>query len=145
MRSLLKTMCVAAALVVGAGITDAVANSDDGHDVITVVANGRHAMFPTATCTVWANAEGFGVGPATLGGYGGVVMMINLHPLQTEGPEHPTSFADGLRALKTQFPTAPAWLLNTIEKNRVGIETACAQDHVEPFKIHTITAKDKRP
>jgi hypothetical protein len=145
MRSLLKTVGVAAALVVGAGITDAVANSEDGHDVITVVANGRHVTFLTATCTVWANAEGFGVGPATLGGYHGVVMMINLHPLPTEGPDHPTTFADGLRALKAQFPAAPGWLLNTIEKNRSGIETACAQDHAEPFKIHTITAQDKRP
>jgi hypothetical protein len=118
------------------------AQSEYGRNVITVATPGRHGPSPTANCIVWANAEDLGVGPAELGGYHGVMMNIDLQPLANEGAQ-PTSFAAGFTELKSAFPKTPPWLLNTIEKNRSGIEAACAQDHEAPFKVYTITQRDR--
>jgi len=112
------------------------------HDAITVATPGRHALVPTATCLVWANAEGFGMGPAVLDGLHGVSLQINLHPLPTDG--QPTTFAAGLADAKARFPKAPAWIWTTIEKTREAIETACGQDHDAPAKVHAIGAKDRQ-
>lgn len=113
------------------------------HDAITVATPGRHAVFQTATCLVWANAEGLGMGPAELDGMHGVSMLINPHPLAGETGV-PTSFAAGLAEMKARFPEAPAWIWTTIEKNRDAIEAACGQDHEAPLKVHTITARDRQ-
>jgi len=118
--------------------------ADYDRDVITVVTLGRHSSFPTASCLVWANAEGLGVGPAQLHGYHGVSMQINLQPLAAESGQHPTSFAEGMADLKGQFPDVPAWIVATLEKNRGKIEAGCAQDHAEPFTIHKMTRADQR-
>lgn len=116
------------------------ADSEYGRDLISV-ATGLHWSIPTANCIVWANAEGLGVGPAQLGGFHGLSMNINLKPLPQENP-HPTTFESGMAELKSSFPTAPAWLLKTLEKNRAAIEAACVQDHPTPFKVYSITRRD---
>lgn len=113
-------------------------------DVISVVTLGRQSPFPTASCLVWANAEGLGVGQAQLHGYHGVSMHINLHPMAAESSQHPTTFADGLAELKGQFPEVPAWIVATLEKNRSKIEAGCAEDHAEPFVVHKMTRADHK-
>lgn len=152
MRRLVATMCGVA--VVGAiGVwpiaSPAVAaasapDSDYDRDVVTVVTLGRHSAFPTANCLVWANAEGLGVGPAQLNGFHGVAMNINLKPMPNEAATHPTPFAAGLAELKSKFPTTPAWLTAVIVKNQAAIEAACDKDHEVPFKVYTITPRDKQ-
>lgn len=127
------------------GVEAAPENSDYGRDLISVVTLGRHATFPTANCMVWATAEGLGVGPAQLDGYHGVNMNINLQPLPGEAATQPTPFSAGIAQIKSHYPTTPAWLLKTVEKNREPIEAACAQDHPTPFKVYAITARDKQP
>ena len=122
----------------------AAAASDYDRDLISVVTLGRHSDFPTANCYVWVNAEGQGVGPAQLDGFHGVNLNINLHPLANESAKQPTTFEMGLAALKAKYPTAPAWLVKTVEKNRPAIEAACSQDHPTPFKVYGITARDKQ-
>jgi len=115
---------------------------DYGRNLISVAAAGlNETSAQTADCVVWANAEGLGVGPAQLGGLHGLQMHINLKPLP--GEAGPTSFAAGLARLKAEQPGAPAWLVATIEKNRAAIEAACAEDHPEPMKVYSITAKDR--
>lgn len=110
-----------------------------GRDLISVSTYGRHATFPTATCVVWANAEGLGVGPAQLSGYHGLSLNVNVQPLPGESA---TTFAQALAQAKATYPTAPAWLVKTVEKHQAAIEAACRQDHEEPFKIYTIGKKD---
>ena|SRR5579871_1062289 len=111
-------------------------------NVISVSVNGRHGNPATGNCLVWANAEGLGVGPNELGGYHGVNMNINVAPLPNENPNG-TSFELGIKGLMAQYPTTPAWLLNTIQKNRAAIEAACRVDHSNPVVIYSITEKDK--
>lgn len=116
--------------------------SDYGHDLISVATPGRQApIAQTADCTVWANAEGLGVGPAQLGGMHGLTMHINLAPMAGDTA---TSFEAGMASLKASSPGAPAWLIAAIEKNRAAIETACKGDHPDPVKIYGLTAKDRR-
>lgn len=126
----------------------ALAKPDDAspynRDVISVVTLARHSTLPTSSCLVWANAEGFGLGAAQLHGYHGVSMQINIHPMSAESNQHPTTFADGMSALKSQFPDAPAWIVVALEKNRDKIEAGCAADHAEPYIIHKITRADQR-
>ena len=117
------------------------AEGDYGRNLISVATPGRASQFaPTGDCIVWVNAEGLGVGPAQLGGLHGVVLHINEKPLPGETP---TSLADAMAGVKASYPTAPAWLLATVEKHAPAIRAACAQDHPEPFKVHSITAADK--
>ena len=113
--------------------------SEYGRDLISVITAGRHAAFPTATCIVWANAEGLGVGVAQLGGYHGVNLNLNEHPLAGEPA---TTFAQAMAEAKAKYPTAPPWLLKTLEKHQAAIEAACQQDHADPFKIYAIGKKD---
>ena len=124
----------------GKGGGDA-AQPEYGQDVISVV-TGQHEAVPTGNCIVWANAEGLGVGRQQLGGYHGVAMNLNIKPMGKD-PATPTTFASGLAEMKARFPTAPQWLLKTIEKNQPAIEAACAEDHETPFTIHKITAADQ--
>lgn len=119
------------------------AGADYARDQITVTASGREQTMPTANCLVWANAEGFGVGPDQLGGLHGLQMNINEHPLAAEEP-HPQTFAVGMANVKAAVPTAPAWLMATLQKNQAAIETACAVEHMEPFKVYTITKADMK-
>lgn len=112
-------------------------------DVISVAVAGRHGSPATGNCLVWASAEGLGVGPNELGGYHGVNMNINLAPLPNENPKG-TSFELGIKSLAAEYPTTPAWLLNTIQKNHTAIEAACRVDRLEPFVVYSITEKDKR-
>jgi hypothetical protein len=113
---------------------------DYGQDLISV-ATEQHGAVPTGNCVVWANAEGLGVGRAQLGAYHGVSMNIDLKPLGNDGA--PTPFAVGIAALRRQFPTAPEWLVKTIEKNQAAIERACVEDHDTRVTIHKITAADE--
>jgi hypothetical protein len=117
------------------------AKPDYGQDLISVV-TGQQESVPTGNCLVWANAEGLGVDPAQLGGYHGVSMNINLKPIGKDGPR-PTPFAAGLATLRARYPTAPAWLVRTIEANQAAIEAACAEEHDDPFTAHKITAGDR--
>lgn len=117
--------------------------SDYGRDVVTVITNGRQQSPPTSSCQVWANAEGLGIGPLELDGYHGISMRINLHPMPSGYGQLPTSFAVGLASLKADFPTTPKWLLRTVEKNRVAIETACADEHLSPYTVYKITKRDQ--
>jgi hypothetical protein len=117
------------------------AKPDYGQDLISVV-TGQQEPVPTGNCLVWANAEGLGVGPAELGGYHGLSMNINLKPIGKDGPR-PTPFAEGLALLRARYPSAPAWLVKTIEANQSAIEAACAEEHDEPFTVHKITAGDR--
>lgn len=118
-------------------------SSPYARDVITVATIGRHADFPTANCTVWINAEGLGVGPAQLDGLHGLVLNMNPKPLEKE-TSPPSTFDQGLADTKARYPKAPAWMLNTLAKNKAAIEAACLQDHPEPFKVHTVTTADKQ-
>jgi len=117
------------------------AQPEYAQNLISVV-TGQHEAVPTGNCVVWANAEGFGVGRQQLGGYHGVTMNLNVKPMGKDLPT-PTTFASGLAEMKFRFPTAPGWLVKTIEKNRPAIEAACAEDHETPFVIHKITAADQ--
>jgi hypothetical protein len=119
-------------------------SSEYERDLISVVTLGRHSDFPTANCYVWVNAEGLGVGPAQLDGFHGVSLNINLNPLPNESAKQPTSFAAGIAAMKAKYPTTPAWMIKTVEKNQAAIEAACAQDHPTPFKVYGITGRDKQ-
>ena len=117
--------------------------SDDltmGRDLISVSAANRHAQFPSASCIVWADAEGLGVGPSQLNGYQGLSMTINTHPLPSESV---TTFAAGIAELKARSPKAPAWLIRTIEKSQSAIEAECLQEHLTPYKIRAITKRDR--
>ncbi len=118
--------------------------ADYATNVITVVSNTRQAIPPTANCTVWANAEGLGVGPAELGGFHGVGFNINLKPLPSETNPRPSTFAEGMADMKTRFPTTPAWLTEAIAKNQSKIEAACADEQITPFVIQKLTKADKK-
>jgi hypothetical protein len=112
-----------------------------GRDLISVATPGRQAApAPSNDCVVWANAEGLGVGPAQLGGLHGVVMHLNEAPLSSETA---TTFAAGLAELKATYPTAPAWLVGALEKNKAAIQNGCAADHPEPFVVKKLTAADR--
>jgi len=137
-------LALAAAAGPVAAAPKAAAASDYERDLISVVTLGRRSDFPSANCYVWVNAEGLGVGPPQLGGFHGVSLNINEHPLANESAKVPTIFAMGLAELKAKYPTAPAWLVKTVEKNQAGIEAACAQDHPTPFKVYGVTARDKQ-
>ena len=100
------TMAVAS-VALAAGDAAAAVDSDYDRDVISVVTLVRHAAYPSATCLVWANAEGLGVGPAQLDGYHGLSFNINPQPLPNEAAKLPTTFAQGLADLKARFPKAP--------------------------------------
>jgi hypothetical protein len=144
MPHLSKIVGAVGALIATAGPALAAAEADAPYqrNVISVATVSRHGAFATANCLVWVDAEGFGVGPAQLAGLHGLSMNINPKPLASEAAQRPTSFEDGMADMKTRFPTAPAWLLATVQKNRAAIETACEGDHETPFKVYTITAKD---
>ena len=146
MRKLILALAGPLALLAGAQALAAAkkpaVEEDYGRNLISVATPGRHApSAKTADCLVWANAEGLGVGPAQLGGLHGVEMHINVKPLP--GEAGPTSFEAGFARLKAEHPTTPAWLLAAIQKNRAAIETACAEDHPDPMKVYSITAKDR--
>ena len=119
------------------------AASDYDRDVITVVTLARHSAYPSATCMVWENAEGLGVGPAQLNGFHGVTFNINVTPMPAEASKVPTTFAQGIAAMKAQFPTTPAWMVSALEKHRAQIEAACAKDQPTPFKVYPLTKKDQ--
>lgn len=127
----------------GAQAAPAPAASDYDRDAITVVTLVRHAAYPSATCMVWENAEGLGVGPAQLNGYHGVTFNINLTPMPNEAAKQPTTFAQGLAAMKAQFPTTPAWMVSTLQKHQAQIEAACAKDQPTPFKVYSLSKKDQ--
>ena len=115
---------------------------DYAQDQIVVSTEGRSRLQnPTATCLVWANAEGFGVGPAQLGGLHGVTLTLVVHPLAGETPR---TFAQALSAAKVSYPGAPDWLMRTLAANQPGIEAACGEDHAEPYAVHRITRADTR-
>ncbi|CAN5218286.1 hypothetical protein BH09PSE2_BH09PSE2_07080 [soil metagenome] len=118
--------------------------ADYATDVITVVSNTRQAIPPTANCVVWANAEGLGVGPAELNGFHGVGFNINPKPLAAETNQRPTTFAEGLADMKTQFPTTPAWMTAAIVKNQAKIEAACESEQTTPYLIQKLTKADKK-
>lgn len=149
MQDRLKSALMAGALVGFGGLAFASAQaapapaSDYDRDVITVVTLARHTAYPSATCMVWANAEGLGVGPAQLNGYHGVTFNINLTPMPNEAAKVPTTFAMGMTAMKAQFPTTPAWMVSALEKHRPQIEAACAKDQPTPFKVYNLTKKDQ--
>ncbi len=144
MRRVLILASAVAPFMFAAGVAIAAPASEYERDLISVITMGRHSTFPTANCVVWANAEDVGVGPTELNGYHGVTMNINLQPLPNELAKQPTPFSAGLAELKARYPTTPAWLVKTIEKNQSAIETACAQDHETPFKVYTITSRDRQ-
>ena len=112
-------------------------------DVISVTSNGRHGTPASATCVVWANAEGLGVGPDQLNGFHGVSFNINPKPLPGEVDSKASTTTDGLKAVRAQTPPPPAWMTAAIEKNAGKIDAACSQEQVEPLVITKLTAKDK--
>ena len=112
-----------------------------GQDLISV-ATEQYEANPTGNCIVWANAEGLNVGPAQLGGYHGISMNIDLKPLGKDAAQ-PATVAMGLAAVRRQYPTAPDWLVKTIEKNQPAIEKACVEDHDTPVTIYKITKADE--
>lgn len=115
-----------------------------GRDLISVTANGRHGTPASATCVVWANAEGLGVGPEQLNGLHGISFNINPKPLPGEIDSKATTTADGLKAVRAQTPPPPAWLTAAIEKNAAKIDAACSEEHAEPMTIAKLTARDKK-
>jgi hypothetical protein len=144
-RSVLWTACAMAGLAAPLAASAAPAEKttetiEYGRDLISVSSANRHAQFPTATCSVWVNAEGLGVGPEQLGGYHGLTMSLNPHPLAGESP---TTFAAGLTEMKEHFPKAPPWMVTAVEKSQAAIEAACAQDHLTPYKIRALTKQDR--
>ena len=115
---------------------------DYAHDQITVSTEGRsRPLDPTATCLVWADAEGLNVGPDQLGGLHGVSLTLVVRPLPGEGPK---TFAQGLAEAKAAYPKAPDWLMKTLAAHQAAIETACGDDHPDPFTVHRITRADTR-
>ncbi|THD61534.1 hypothetical protein [Phenylobacterium sp.] len=136
----LTTPLAAPLAAMGAPAAKSGDDAEYGRDLISVSAANRHAQFPTATCTVWVNAEGLGVGPDVLGGYHGLTMTLNPHPLPGEVA---TPFAAGLADMKAHFPKAPPWMVAAVEKSQPAIEAACAQDHLTPFKIRALTKQDR--
>ena len=144
MRRLSIVLYAFGSLISAAGSAVGAASSDYDRDLISVATIGRHSAFPTANCIVWANAEGLGVGPAQLDGLHGLTMNLNLKPLANEAAVKPTTFEAAFADMKGRFPTAPAWLVATVEKNRAAIEKACSEDHETPFKVYTITSRDVR-
>ena len=118
------------------------AASDYARDQIVVSTEGRsRTLNPTATCLVWADAEGLGVGPAQLGGLHGVSLTLVVRPLPGESAK---TFAQSLAEAKTAYPTAPDWLMRTLAAQQAAIETACGEDHPDPFPVHRITRADMR-
>ena len=116
--------------------------SDYARDQIVVSTEGRsRTQNPTATCLVWADAEGLGVGPAELGGLHGVSFTLVANPLPGESPK---SFAQGMADAKTAYPAAPDWLMRTLTAQKGAIETACGEDHPDPVTVHRITRADMR-
>lgn len=144
MRRTLLLAATSLSLAAAPALAQHEALSEYARDVISVATLSRHSAVPTASCLVWANAEGLGVGPAQLHGYHGVSMQINPHPMATESNQHPTTFSDGMTELKSQSPDVPTWIITTLEKNRLKIETGCAGDHAEPYVIHKMTRADQR-
>ena len=142
MQIRLIPVCALASLLLTANSAAVAGDTPYDKNLISVATISRHSHFPSANCLVWANAEDLGVGPAQLGGLHGLTMNINLQPLANEAPVKPTTFEAGFAAMKSEFPTAPAWLLKTIQQNRAAIEKACAQDHETPFTVYTITSRD---
>jgi hypothetical protein len=138
-RSLQLGAC-SAAIVLGFGAA-AWAQGDYAHDAITAIAPNRHGSPPTGSCTVWANAEGLGVGAAQLDGMHGVTVSINPHP--APGESSPLSFATGLEVAKKEQPKAPAWMFAAIQKSRAAIEAACGKDSATPILVRRLTTKDK--
>lgn len=133
---------VAATSATAAPKKGAQGGADYGRDLISVATPGRNAVIaPTATCTVWINAEGLGVGPTQLGGMHGIAMQINEHPLSGELA---TSFAAGLASAKAANPDAPAWFVDLLERNREAIQARCAEDQPRPLTVYTIKPADKR-
>ena len=112
-----------------------------GRNVITVTASGRAHEPPTATCVVWVNAEGFGVGPEQLDGRRGLSLTINPQPLPNEA-DATMHIAQAVAGAKTDYPKAPAWLMRVVEASGPAIETACAADHLDPFVVRKITKAD---
>ena len=100
-----------------------------GRDLISVTSNGRTGTPASATCVVWANAEGLGVGPDQLGGLHGISFNINPKPLAAEVDVKPTTTTDGLKFVRAQTPPPPAWLTAAIEKNASKIDAACSEEH----------------
>jgi hypothetical protein len=146
MRHQLKLAVLACAGAMAFGSAQAApapAASDYDRDVITVVTLARHSAYPSATCMVWANAEGLGVGPAQLNGFHGLTFNINVTPMPNEASKVPTTFAQGIAAMKAQYPSAPAWMVSALEKHRTQIEAACAKDQPTPFKVYPLTKKDQ--
>ncbi len=127
----------------GGAVAAPPAASDYDRDVITVVTLSRHTAFPSATCLVWANAEGLGVGPAQLDGMHGLSFNINEHPMAEEAAKLPTTFDQGLAAMKAQYPKAPAWMVAALQKHRAEIEAACGKDQPTPFKVYALTKRDQ--
>ena len=118
------------------------AASDYARDQITVSTEGRsRTLNPTATCLVWANAEGLGVGPAELGGMHGVSFTLVANPFPGESAK---PFAQGLAEAKAAYPKAPDWLMRTLASQQAAIETGCGGDHPDPVSIHRITRADMR-
>lgn len=144
-KTLIWALFAAAGVLAATGASSAPRKSaaDDSamaRDLISVSAANRHAQFPSASCIVWADAEGLGVGPSQLNGYHGLSMTINTHPLRSESV---TTFAAGIAELKAQSPKAPAWVIRTIEKSQSAIEAECLQEHLSPYKIRAITKRDR--
>jgi hypothetical protein len=145
MRNSLKWALIAGigAIAVGSAHAAPAPASDYDRDAITVVTLSRHTAYPSATCLVWANAEDLGVGPAQLDGFHGLTFNINPHPLPDEAAKLPTTFDQGLAAMKAQYPKAPAWMVAALQKHRAEIEAACGKDQPTPVKIYTLTKKDQ--
>ena len=114
-----------------------------GRDVISVTSNGRSGTPASATCVVWANAEGLGVGPDQLNGLHGISFNINPKPLPGEVDSKASTTADGLKAVRAQTPPPPAWLTGALEKNAGRIDAACSEEHVDPMVVVKLTARDK--
>ena len=138
----MKSLAVMLVLFSASGAAAAPSVVDYVHDAITVATPGRtFDVGPTATCVVWENAEGVGIGPAQLDGMHGLSMSINVKPLPNDSGVF-TSFEAGLRSLKANAPHAPGWMFAALERNRAAIEKRCGEEHGEPFVISKITRKD---
>jgi hypothetical protein len=143
MRKLILGMAVPVALLAAGAAVAAKkpADEDYGRNLISVATPGRHApSAQTGACVVWINAEGLGVGPAQLDGLHGLSLTINVKPLPGEAT---SNLASGIASAKAEHPKAPAWLFTALEKHRAAIEAGCAEDHEDPVKVTSLTAKDK--
>jgi hypothetical protein len=63
--------------------------------------------------------------------------------MPTEASKVPTTFDQGIAAMKAKYPGAPPWMVSTLQKHRPAIEAACAKDQPTPFKVYTVTKKDQ--